>query len=284
MPDGLSLGGATKNITPRRESADNGTAVKRRALCVPALAILGGLKPTRKLNDRVAATGQLLMRSGIEIGRLLQSVCERGAPLSASLESGELLFLSRLLKVDPDAGHIVIACSDFKQSNSALLDAPAVVFGCMHEGVRYEFASGKAAEVTHEGMPAFRLVFPPAVLALQRRARPRVSVPSKAAISCLVDVGALSFEAHLADITPDGLGALVYDPAIRLEPGTRLNGVQVVMGRNVFRLDLEVRHFTRVTLREGTTAIRAGCAVVGAPPDHERLVSHFLKELDPGNG
>jgi flagellar brake protein len=234
----------------------------------------------KKLSDRVAATGQLLVRSGIEIGRLLQAVCDAGVVLSASLEADETLLLSRLLKVDQDAGYILISCSDVKHANSALLRAATVVFSCTHQGVRYEFASGNAAEALHEGAPAIRLVFPPTVLALQRRAKPRLAIPPRAPIGCLVEIGALSFEAHLADITPDGLGALVFDPAIRIEPGTRLNGVQVTIGPNVIELDLEVRHFTRITLPSGSSAIRAGCSVVGAPSDIERLVRHFLRELE----
>jgi c-di-GMP-binding flagellar brake protein YcgR len=241
------------------------------------------MKQTKKLTERVAATGQLLMRSGIEIGRLLQAVREAGAPLSASLESGEVLFLSRLLSVEAQAGSIVIACSDVKQANSALLAAPVVIFGCTHEGVRYEFAAGHANECLHQGAPAIRLAFPPTVLALQRRARPRLAIPPKTPIACAVRLGPLGFEAQLADITPDGLGAIIYDPGIRLEPGMKLRGVEIALGRSVVKIDLEVKHFTRVPLPGGAWAIRAGCKILGKPSDLERLVSHFLKELDAGS-
>ena len=236
----------------------------------------------RTLSERVAATGQLLMRSGIQIGRLLQAIGDAAAPLSASLESDELLFLSRVLHVDHEAGYLVIACSDVKQANSALLHAPVVVFGCSHDAVRYEFASGNAAEAMHNGRPAICLPLPPTLLALklQRRARPRLDIPRRTWLSCVVRLGPLGFDALLADITPDGLGALVYDPAIRLEPGAKLPGVQIRLGGRVIRLDVEVLHFTRVPLADGKWAARAGCTVSGAAQDIEGLVAHFLRELE----
>lgn len=153
---------------------------------------------------------------------------------------------------------------------------------CTYEGVRYEFASGKAAETLHDQAPAIRILF-------RRRCSRSSAVRNRALnsrctarFSCIAQVGPLRFEAQLADIMPDGLVAIVYDRTIRIESGTRLNGVEVAFGPKVIKLDMELRHFTRLVLPSGASAVRAGCRIVGAQSEVERFVRHFLKELDPG--
>jgi hypothetical protein len=54
------------------------------------------------------------VRSATEIGRVLQAMCADGDPVTASIESGEVLFMSRLLHVDPSRSLMVIACSPEK--------------------------------------------------------------------------------------------------------------------------------------------------------------------------
>jgi hypothetical protein len=80
------------------------------------------------------------MRSGIEIGRLLHGICDSGVPCRHRSIPAALLCFATTENRSP-SWLLLIACSDVK---------------------------GKAAEAVHEGVPATRLVFPPAVLALRR--------------------------------------------------------------------------------------------------------------------
>jgi c-di-GMP-binding flagellar brake protein YcgR len=201
-----------------------------------------------------------------------------GDALSASLGDGEFLFLSRLLQVDPAAGFIVIACSDVKQANSALLAARSVTFGCNHEGTHYEFLAAEPRETQYRGVPAFQLAFPATMLALQRRLSARIPVPPKVPLQCEIRLGALSFDAKVIDISASGLGAVVYDPAIRLEVGMRLR-TRIEHPRHApVQAEMEVRHVSRVTSSAGQVS-RAGCLFLGAPADIEDLIQLFITEL-----
>jgi len=61
------------------------------------------------LAARAEETGQLLVRSGIEIGHTLEAMRAAGDTLSADFALEEHLFVTRLLKVDAQNGTMTIA-------------------------------------------------------------------------------------------------------------------------------------------------------------------------------
>ena len=202
--------------------------------------------------------------------------------MSASLGGGEQLFLSRLLRVDASAGVIVLACSDVKRANTALLQASAVTLACNHAGTHYEFTAARPREAGYRGVPALELDFPSALVALQRRVTRRIPVPPQVPLACELSAGALSFDAKVIDISLNGLGAVIYDPAVHLETGMRLAARILHPARAPVLVDLEVRHVSRVASSEGGHVSRAGCRFVGAPRDLEDLIRVFVSELGAG--
>lgn len=168
-----------------------------------------------------ATTGQLLVRSGIEIGRLLDSMREDRDTLSASLSS-EVLFLSHLLYVEPVKGYLLLAYSDHKAANSAALAEPRLTLRCSHRGAQFAFSAAAPHSVL-AGQPCIQCELPDVVLAMQQRRGPtRVAVPAQAPIACDVHMGPLTFEAKVLDISLQGIGTLISNPTIPLCAGTRL--------------------------------------------------------------
>jgi c-di-GMP-binding flagellar brake protein YcgR len=222
------------------------------------------------------------VRSGIDIARTLRAICEGGTALTAAVQSGEKVFISKLLRVDQDSGFIVIACSDVKEANSALVAAGSAVFTCNHQGAHYGFSAGGARLTQHAGQAALRLAFPSAMLAQQRRARLRVTVPATVPLRCLVSIGSISFEARVVDISVEGLGSIVFDPRIRLEPGVVIQRARILHPlRDPIEVDLLVRSVVRQTMPDGSYAARAGCSFVGAEAQIEDLIKLFVAELGP---
>jgi len=233
------------------------------------------------VTQRLASTGRLLVRSATEIASVLESMRDDGDLVTASIESGEVLFLSRLLGVEPQQGTIVLACSDQKHANSALLAERLVTLRCNHRGAHYEFAAGAPHETQYAGALAIQLTFPVALLALQRRAQPRTAVPPRVPLRCEVRFGALSFDASVVDISLGGIGSLVYDAAIRIDPGTRIERARILHPqREPVVADLEVRYVARVQLPDGRPANRAGCRVFASAADIEALIRLFVTELE----
>lgn len=235
----------------------------------------------KSLKERLDATGQLLVRSGIDVSRTLQEFADSGAPITAALQSGELFFASRLLRVDEPARQIVIACSPVKEANSALLTEGAVQFSCNHRGVHYQFVAGSVVPIMHEGAPALQLELPSHLLAQQRRQHDRIRVPGGIELRCIVPFGPMSFEARVVDISTQGIGTVVYDAGIRVEPGMRLEKARIMPPRKEpIEVDLLVRHVARQPMPDGSYAMRAGCSFIGAPKDIEQLIELFVTALD----
>ena len=231
------------------------------------------------ITTRLSTTGQLLVRSGIEIGRLLDAMAHDRAPVTAQVPP-QLLFLSQLLYVEPVRGYMMLSYSDHKPANSAALSARSLTFRCNHRGAQFAFTGDGPRQSTHQGEPCIQCALPSAVLGMQRRASGRVQVPAQAPVSCDLRMGLLSFPGRVVDVSLDGIGTLVSDPTIPLCAGTRLERARIRHPQcTPFLVDFEVRYVTRVTLPNGEHASRIGCQVVGSREVLEELIRLFIIDL-----
>jgi len=144
-----------------------------------------------------------------------------------------------------------------------------------------EFAAADPQKILHGGMPAIRFKFPEVLVDRQRREYDRASVSPQIPLQCLAEAGGvLSFKGALVDISVGGIGFLVYDPSITLEPGTVLKGCRIEPDDpSPLILDLEVRYSELVSLADGTRAERSGCRVVSRP----ETLKQFVEGLSAGD-
>jgi c-di-GMP-binding flagellar brake protein YcgR len=233
------------------------------------------------ITTRLANTGQLLVRSGIEIDRILSAIAEDGDTVSANLPS-KTMFLSRVVLVEPVKQFMLMSYSDHKPANAEILSAKkAITFKCNHRGAQFAFSCNAPRQAIHERSPAIQLGMPTTMLALlHRRGLQRVQVPAQAKIDCVLRMGVLTFDAQLADVSADGMGFLLGEDAIPLCAGTRLDGARVRHPhREPLVVDIEVRHVTRITLPDGKRATRIGCRILAGPGDLEELIRLFIIDL-----
>jgi len=232
------------------------------------------------ITARLATTGQLLVRSGIEIGRLLDAIVRDKDAVTAKLPTQQL-FLSNLLFVEPVRGYMLLAYSDNKPANSAVLAAPKLTLRCNHRGAQFAFTSDGPKQSAHAGQPCIQCALPTMMLGIQqRRGVARVQVPPQAPVDCDVRMGLQTFAANVVDVSLDGIGTLVTDPTIPLCAGTRLERVRIRHPQiEPFYVDLEIRYVTRVTLPSGERASRVGCQVLGSREVLEDLIRLFIVDL-----
>lgn len=221
-----------------------------------------------------AHPAERITRSPLEIAHILEILAARNEAITAHLQAGELLFRSRLRVVDPVESCIIIEPSSDEAANVALLTRPRCTFFASHPGGHVEFVAADPRNILHGGMPAIRFEFPEVLVGRQRREYDRAGVAPQIPLECLADAGGvLSFKAGLVDISVGGLGFLVYDASITLEPGTVLKGCRVGSDdTSPLILDLEVRYSEFVSLADGTRAERSGCRVVVRPETLEQFV------------
>jgi hypothetical protein len=206
------------------------------------------------ISTRLSTTGRLLVRSGIEIERLLSSMADDRATVTAHLPS-KLMFLSRVVSVSGDEQQVMIAYSDHKPANAEVLAASTVTFKCNHRGAQYAFACTKPRHGAHSGQPAIRMTAPPIMLAAQPRAfAARPQFPNAVDVRC--------------------------DLAIPVCEGTRLKGARVRPNeREVLKVDLKVDKVSQAMLPDGKRATRIGCRIMAEREELEKIIRLFIVDL-----
>lgn len=239
----------------------------------------GDSKPTPE--DASRATG-VLFRSRIEITRILSRLARDRAVLSAQVGDAGQLFLTRLLHVDPSGEFFVLAYSEERRANIALLQQAAVVFRASDKRGRIEFVASAPSETVFDGSPAVRFEVPQALVRSQHRQHPRFKVSSDASLRCIADgAGYAPFEARIVDISRGGIGGMIYDPGVRLAPGSVLRGCKIIIaGSKPIVADLEVRYTDSIVQPDGSLARRSGVKFLGEPKGLGALLDKFVIEFD----
>ena len=232
------------------------------------------------ITSRLATTGQLLVRSEIEIGRILDSMLEDHDTLRANLPS-QLMFLSQLVLVEPVKGYMLLSYSNHKAANAAALAQPKLTLVCNHRGAQFAFAAATPHAAVRTGQACIQAPLPSVMIAMQqRRTIARAAVPAQAPVYCEMRVGVVAFDAKVMDVSLDGVGTLVSDPTIPLCAGTRLERARIRHPQHEpIEVDLEVRYVSRVTLPNGERASRIGCKIVSSMQNLEELIRLFIIDL-----
>jgi hypothetical protein len=232
------------------------------------------------LATRLSNTGRLLVRSGIEIERILNSMVEDGDAVTASLPN-KIMFLSLVVSVDATEQQVDVACSDHKPANTALLAAPSVAFRCNHRGAQFAFACTKPRTGWLSGQTTIRMTAPPIVLAAQPRQFPaRPQLPAVANVRCDLRMGLQSFGAKLIDVGLDGKAFILGDSGIPICDGTELKGARLRPSeRESLTVDIEVDRVVQAVLPDGKRATRIGCRIMTGREELEKIIRLFIVDL-----
>lgn len=224
-------------------------------------------------------TGQLLVRSGIEIERILRSLVEGGATVTAKLR--DAMFLSRLVAFDPVQQSLMVAYSDHKPANSAVLGLKTVILMANHRGAQFAFTCATPRPGAHAGEPAIRMAAPTVMLAMQHGHRwLRAKMPREADVHCELRMGTIAFGAKLVDMSLEGKAFLLGDPAIPLCAGTRLQAVRIRDGQHdPLVVDIDVDQVIQAVLPDGKRATRIGCRIAAEREKIDQLTRFFIVDL-----
>lgn len=235
-----------------------------------------------ELWSRIAGSTQALVRSRLEIARILRSVATKGTPLMAYFPAPDHLFMSRLRRVDPDGGLLIVDYASDKIANCLVLEAPSVLFGCQDEGAGIEFIGAHPAQTADDDVAAIRFAFPDVLTLQQRRSHRRISTLPGVPLRCIADTrGPIPFEAEVTDISVGGFGAMIYDEAIHLDVGTVLHGCKIIHpAGGIADLDIEIRYSVATAREDGSPARRSGCRFIGASAQMEELMRVFVLDLE----
>lgn len=230
--------------------------------------------------SRLAKKGKLLIRSEMEISRILDAMVEDGDTVTATLNP-ELMLLSHLLFIEPVKGYMLLSYGDHKPANSAALGEGKLLLACNHRGAHFRFSGEGPHAAVNGAHPCIQCDLPSVLVALQeRRTVSRLAIPARAPVTCEAQLGVLTFDAKVVDVSLDGIGTLLCDPAIRLQAGTVLTRVRIRHPQHApIEVDLEVRYVTSIQLPSGERASRVGCRIISPAADLEEMIRLFVIDL-----
>lgn len=232
-------------------------------------------------NDK-AAPAELLTRSRAEIAKILDRILRRKLQLTAYLDDGEQLIVTRLRRVDPVEDYILVDYGQSRPANRLLLERKAVLFHCESGRQHIQFSASLPREAVDGKDAAVRLGFPEYLMQHQHRRHPRFRIPPDLRLKCVVECpGVISFDMDVQDISSGGVGMVTHDAGVKLEPGTVLPGcwIKHPLHRPIC-VDLEIRHSTVVQLPDGASKVRTGCRFVGGAADIAELIGMFSLDLN----
>jgi len=228
---------------------------------------------------KAAITSDHLLRSRIEIKRVLDALIAHHQLVTAEIPGNEDPFTAQIIGADARWGFIIITAAADESANQALLARSSITFVCKPGDWHIEFVATGPGKVIHEGIPAIRLRYPEILAVQQRRQHERHEVTSTALLRCVADAGGIMpFEAKIRDISIGGISALFYSADISLEPGTVLVGSLIeVPGLDPVAVDLEVRYSEVVTLPDGSHGHASGFRFINPPDELNELIATVAK-------
>ena len=230
------------------------------------------------ISTRLSTTGSLLVRSGIEIERLLQAIAQDRDTLSATVE--KVMFLSHVMSLDPEDHSVLLEYSNHKPANSAVLGSESVKFRCSHRGAQFAFACKKPRHAMHSGQPAIRMSAPPIVLGAQPGHGVKTPLPRPTEVRCDLRMGLQMFAARLVDVGLDGKAYIEGDPAIPVCDNTMLKGARLrPENGEPMTVDLDVKNVVQSTLSGGRRGTRIGCRRVVDRTKLEEIIRLFVVDL-----
>ena len=125
------------------------------------------------------------------------------------------------------------------------------------------------------------------LLRLQRREYYRLIASNPHSLSCLIPVSSggekrmVSMEATVLDISSGGLAILLPPNEPTLEPETILNDCRLMLPETgPIVTSLRVRNIFRITNRDGSTMLRAGCEFTDLPASMASTIQRYILKVE----
>jgi len=226
--------------------------------------------------------GKYRIGSRVEIAFILRAMMKSSALVTAYFGSGKDFVVTALLDVDPERGALVFDSGSNPQLNERLLRSQRVSIVSSQDGVKVQFDLSSVEATSFEGRAAFRALFPPTLLKLQRREYYRLPTPIVKPLKCLLPAKSGELvETTIGDISLGGVSLIGQPAGIKLEPGELFESCRIVLPDvGTVNIGLLVRNSFPMTLKNGSVTRRTGCAFIDLPANQEAMIQRYIIKLE----
>lgn len=224
-----------------------------------------------------------LIASQTEISRILRAAQAKRTPVAVFFGSEDEFVLSRIVDVDPVGGWIFLAYGHHKLTNARLLAAGQLELAFGDERAKIEFTAAGAVEISVDGAPLFRTVFPAEIFRLHRRKQHRYAIPVHGPVTITLNIkGVGHVSGELVDMSTGGIGILTYPADVHFDRDEILRGCTIRFSAGMATVDVQFIHSSVVTLKDGKPVRHSGCRFVGANDDVKALIERFFVRVSDG--
>ena len=220
-----------------------------------------------------------------EIIALLRGFREKNQLISMFINNGAEVFITSVLEVDDTNNVVIIDSAAGAEANQRIVEASQVFFDGLLDRISIQFSSSRLQRTTFERRPALQMPIPSNLIRLQRRENYRINTPVSSPIKFLIpmevdeipQVGKFS----LVDISCGGVAILDDQHVLNMAVGTRYTDCQVDLpGIGLLEISLEIRNSQDLTLLNGRTTRRVGCAFLNLSSRTLATVQRFIMKLE----
>jgi len=228
---------------------------------------------------------QYLVRDPREVRFVIKQLASKRALISAYPDDSPNFGLTTVLEAGSNDQSFVLDVAADAALNEALARAESIICITQLDRVKVQFRLDGLIRVQHNNAPAFSANYPHKLLRLQRREYFRLVAPVAHAINCFIPitnaVGDRVYEARVLDISGGGLAIVAPPDGARLHPDMEIPNCRLeIPDSPPIIITLKVRNIFRVTQRNGTEVLRAGCQFVGLQTATANIIHRYILKVE----
>lgn len=207
-----------------------------------------------------------LLRGRTDILFNLRGLIQKRAMLSAFIDASADSFLTAIVALSADENQLILDAASDETTNRRVEAAEQLICVTQLDRIKIQFAARGIQRIQHEGHDAFRVQVPDVMLRLQRREYFRLTAPSAHSLTCLIPttIGGehreISVEASVLEISGGGLSITIPSEGMVVEPDMEFGNCRLMLPETgAIVTSLRVRNLFRITNRDGSITLRAGC-------------------------
>lgn len=228
-----------------------------------------------------------LLRGRTDILFNLRGLIQKRAMLSAFIDASADSFLTAIIALSADENHLVLDAASDDTVNRRVEAAEQLICVTQLDRIKVQFAARSIQRIQHEGHDAFRVPVPDVMLRLQRREYFRLTAPSSHSLTCLIPttIGGerreISVEASVLDISGGGLSITVPSEGMVVEPDMEFGNCRLMLPETgVIVTSLRVRNLFRITNRDGSITLRAGCEFTHLSSAMASTIQRYILKIE----
>jgi c-di-GMP-binding flagellar brake protein YcgR len=220
-----------------------------------------------------------------EILALLKGFRDKSQLISLMINNGSEAFITSVLDIDDSNNTVIIDSAPGNEANQRIVEASSVFFDGLLDRISIQFSSSKLQRTQFEGRPALQMPVPTSVIRLQRRENYRINTPVSTPVKCLISIeteaGKQNHLFSLVDISCGGIAILDDRNLLDITIGTSYEVCQVdIPGIGLIDLSLQIRNSQELTLLNGKTTRRIGCAFLNLSNRTLTAVQRYIMKLE----